>query len=161
MFCYHCGYKLDEKKLEEKKSTRNLYQEEMNVETEVEYICPRCGHLIHAGHEEEDTKSLSRACHAELQRGRNHTAKGMCFLSLALILLTTAIIFFTLSNKLKESGGGRAISFTSPEFWVFVILSSISVILLVFGTLHVVKGLLKKHMYTNLLKDINNETFVQ
>lgn len=156
MYCYHCGYHLNEKKLEEKKPSKRPY-----LDTSIEYICPRCGHLIYHGNEVEDNKSLSRACHAELQRGRNHLAKGMSFISIALILLTTAIIFFILSNKLKESGGGREISVSSPEFWVFVILSIISVILLVFGTIHVIRGLLKKHEYTNLLKDINNETFVQ
>ena len=162
MFCYHCGYELNEKKLEEKKSSRQGLGEDVNVAgAEVEYICPRCGHLIRHGGEEEDHKALSRACHAELQRGRNHTARGMSFLSIALILLVTAIIFFTLSNKLKESGGGREISFSSPEFWVFVILTAISVILLVFGTIHVIQGFKKKHVYTNLLKDINNGTFVQ
>ena len=150
-------YKLREVRL----AKERISSSKINDETRIEYICPRCGHLTHAGHDEEDTKSLSRACHAELQRGRNHTAKGMCFISLALILITTATLFFILSNKLKESGGGREISFSSPEFWVFVILASISVILLVFGSLQVIKGLEKRHVYTNLLKDINNETFVQ
>ena len=161
MFCYHCGYKLNEKKLENKKPSKKDYLEDVNCDTTVEYICPRCGYLIRHGSTVEDKKSLSRACHAELQRGRNHTAMGMCFLSIALILLTIAIIFLTLSNKLKESGGGRAISFTSPEFWVFMILTSISVILLVFGTIHVILGVKRKIEYTNLLKDINNDTFVQ
>jgi len=160
MYCYHCGYHIDENKFEEKSSTHQKYAENINNDTEIKYVCPRCGHLIYSGHTEDDAKSLSRACHAELQRGRNDFARGMCAISLGVISLITSLVFFLLSNKLSDSGG-RAISFTSPEFWVSVILGLLSVILLVYGCIKTVKGLTTKKTYTNLLKDINNRTFVQ
>lgn len=127
-----------------------------NVESA--YICPRCGHLIHKGAKESDIKSLSAACHAELQRGRNDFARGMSCLSIAIILAIIAFIFLLLSRK---SDIQYRISTTCPEFWVFLILSIISVILIVSGTIFVSKGVGRKNRYTKLLKDINTKTFIQ
>ena len=70
MYCYHCGYKIDEEKIEKKQSTYKKF-EGVEMDTQIAYVCPRCGHLIHADGTHEDVKSLARACHAELQRGRN------------------------------------------------------------------------------------------
>ena len=157
MYCYHCGYKLDEHKLEGKESTYKII-EGMDSETEINYVCPRCGHLVHEGCTHEDSKSLARACHAELQRGRNDFARGMSNLSIGVILLVTSIIFLLLSRKADNQ---FRITVSSPEFWVFLVLGVISVVLLVLGTLFTIKGLKTKTMYTELLKDINNKTFVQ
>lgn len=157
MFCYHCGNKIDEQKLESKSST---YQkiEGMDIDTEIQYVCPRCGHLTHHNASPEDVKSLARACHAELQRGRNFFSKGMSSLSIAVILLATSIIFLLLSRKADNQ---FRITTSSPEFWVFLVLAVISVILLVYGTVNTVLGVRRKITYTSLLKDINNKTFVQ
>ena len=158
IYCTHCGKPIDDEKLEAKASSREKFNEVANSETGIQYICPRCGHLAHRGVDEEEVKSLSRACHAELQRGRNSFAKGMCSLSIAVILLVTSIIFLTLSRKADNQ---FKITISTPEFWVFAVLAIISVILLVYGGIETTLGLQKKSLYTKLLKDINNKTFVQ
>lgn len=157
MYCYHCGYKLDENKVEAKESTYKKI-EGIDVDTQINYVCPRCGHLIHEDASEEDVKSLARACHAELQRGRNDFARGMSNISIGVILLVTSIVFLLLSRKADNQ---FKITTSSPEFWVFLVLAIISVILLTFGVVFTVFGLRRKVTYTSLLKDINNKTFVQ
>lgn len=158
IYCCHCGQPINEEKIEAKASSREKFRDVANNDTEVQYICPRCGHIAKRGCDEEDIKSLSRACHAELQRGRNSFAKGMCSLSIAVILLVTSIIFLTLSRKADNQ---FKITVSTPEFWVFAVLAVISVILLVYGGIETTLGLKKKSLYTKLLKDINNKTFVQ
>ncbi|MBO6261388.1 MAG: hypothetical protein J6N95_02130 [Bacilli bacterium] len=157
MYCYHCGYKLDEDKIESKQST---YQkiEGLDADTQINYVCPRCGHLVHGNASEEDVKSLARACHAELQRGRNDFAKGMSNISIGVILLVASIVFLLLSRKADNQ---FKITVSSPEFWVFLVLAIISVILLTLGVVFTIFGLKRKTTYTSLLKDINNKTFVQ
>ena len=158
MYCYHCGYKIDEKKFESKNSTRQKYVDVASFDTKINYVCPRCGHLIHEGCDEKEEKSLSVACHAELQRGRNDLARGMSSLSIAIILLVTGFIFLLLSRKADLQ---MQISTTCPEFWVALVLGVTSVILLALGTFHVSRGAKRKVRYTKLLKDINTKTFVQ
>ena len=157
MYCYHCGYKLNENKVESKESTYQKF-EGIDADTELNYVCPRCGHLVHENASEEDVKSLARACHAELQRGRNDFARGMSNMIIGVILLVTAIIFLLLSKKADNQ---FRITVSSPEFWVFLVLAIISVILLTLGVVFTVLGLKHKTTYTGLLKDINNKTFVQ
>lgn len=157
MFCYHCGYKLNEEKVEQKQSTYKKI-EGLDMDTQINYVCPRCGHLVHDNASEEDTKSLARACHAELQRGRNDFARGMSNISIGVILLVTSIVFLLLSRKADNQ---FRITVSSPEFWVFLVLSIISVILLILGIIFTILGLKRKVTYTSLLKDINNKTFVQ
>jgi phage FluMu protein Com len=158
LYCYHCGYELNEEKLEQKKSTRQEFKDQASVSAEIQYVCPRCGRLIHFGHNEEEKKSLSRACHAELQRGRNDFAKGMSNVAIAVILGATGFLFFLLSKKADIQ---FRVSTTCPEFYIFIVLSVIAVILLAVGGFFVTRGLLRKRKYTSLLKDINMETFVQ
>ena len=157
MFCYHCGNKIDEKKVEAEQSTYTKF-EGVTKDSVINYVCPRCGHLVHENASPEDVKSLARACHAELQRGRNDFARGMSNISIGVILLVTSIVFLLLSRKADNQFN---ITISSPEFWVFLVLAIISVILLILGTVFTVKGLKRKKMYTSLLKDINNKTFVQ
>ena len=157
MYCYHCGYKIDEAKIEAKQSTYKKI-EGVDMDTQINYVCPRCGHLIHENAEPEDVKSLARACHAELQRGRNDFARGMSNISIGIILLVTSIVFLLLSRKADNQ---FRITVSSPEFWVFLVLAIISVILLILGVVFTVFGLKRKVTYTSLLKDINNKTFVQ
>jgi hypothetical protein len=159
MYCYHCGKKIDEKKIEAKSSTLSKYSDvQIDGETKVSYICPRCGHEITQGMGQESIKSLSRASHAELQRGRNDYARGMANNILGLILLITSIIFLLLSRKADNQ---FRITMNVPEFWVFVGLAIASVILLGSGIAFTGIGLSKKKMYEALLKDIKNGTFVQ
>ena len=158
MYCYYCGKEINEEKLEKKSSSRANYIEEASLDADVQYVCPRCGHLIHQGHDEKDMKSLSAACHAELQRGRNDFARGMSGISISIILLITGIIFLMLARKAEIQ---YRVSTTCPEFWIFVVLSTISVILIVTGAFLVTRGVVRGHKYTKLLKDINTETFVQ
>ena len=157
MYCYHCGYDLDEKKVEQKQSTYKKI-EGLDMDTTINYVCPRCGHLVHDNASPEDVKSLARACHAELQRGRNDFARGMSNVSIGIILFITSIVFLLLSRKADNQ---FKITVSSPEFWVFLVLFIISVILLILGVIFTVLGLKRKVTYTSLLKDINNKTFVQ
>ena len=157
MYCYHCGYELDEKKVEQKQSTYKKI-EGLDMDTTIEYVCPRCGHLVHENASPEDVKSLARACHAELQRGRNDFARGMSNVSIGVILFITSIVFLLLSRKADNQ---FRITVSSPEFWVFLVLFIISVILLILGVIFTVLGLKRKVTYTSLLKAINHKTFVQ
>lgn len=159
MYCYHCGCKINEKKIENKLSSHSIaIEQEIDSSSKVNYICPRCGHLIHDEASVDDVKSLARASHSELQRGRNFFSKGMATTVLAIILIVTALMFLLISRKPDNQ---YRITTNVLEFWVFVILSSISVILLVYGIINITLGLKKKIMYEALLKDINNETFYQ
>ena len=49
MYCYHCGYEIDEQKIEAKSSTRQKYIDQAPLDADIQYVCPRCGHLIHEG----------------------------------------------------------------------------------------------------------------
>ena len=78
MYCSHCGYKLDEHKIECKKSTYEILGDvEVDENSTIQYVCPRCGHIIHDNFSHEDYKALSRASHAQVQRGNNSFASGM------------------------------------------------------------------------------------
>lgn len=157
MYCYHCGYKIDEHKVE-KKSSSFAHVEEIKDDTTVQYICPRCGHLIHEGFSLEDSKSLSRASHAEIQRAGNQFAVGMSCNSLGIIALIISVIFFLLSRK---PGQGFKLIVNCAEFYVFVIIGVLAIALLTFGLISTFRGLSKKKYYNNLLNDIKNKTFVQ
>ena len=157
MYCYHCGYKLDERKVETKKSSFDIVKEvEVDEDVQIQYVCPRCGHLIRANMSYEDSKALSRASHAQVQRGNNSFATGMCLNLLGIILLIVSIVFLLLSKK--PSVG---FVFNCGEFYVSAATMTLSVILLGFGIFQTVRGILLKTHYTKLLKDLNNQTFVQ
>jgi prepilin signal peptidase PulO-like enzyme (type II secretory pathway) len=158
MYCYHCGYEIDESKLEKKSSSFEKFQDKVDDKTKVSYVCPRCGHLITPDANDEDVKSLSRAAHAQMQRARNSFATGMGNISIGVIALIIAILFFFLA---KKPSNGYVLVTTCAEFYVFLVLAIISVILLVAGAIFVSIGLAKKRHYHALLQDINNKTFVQ
>lgn len=157
MYCYHCGLKLDEHKIEAKESS---FKEGVEVDSDakVSYICPRCGHLIHEGMSFEDSKELSRASHAQIQRAANSYARGMCMNALGGILLVVALIFFILANKPSQ---GFVLQVNCAEFYVFIVAAAVSAVLLGFGLFLTIKGIRTRQEYTQLLKDINNKTFVQ
>jgi len=158
MYCSHCGKYIDENKLENEKSSFSLAEDQSNEETKINYVCPQCGHLIHSDLTQDEIKSLSRASHAQLQRAANSLANGMSFTVLGSILLIVGAIFFILANK--PSNGFKLVT-DCAEFYVSIILTTISLILLVIGIIRLIIGINKKKMYTELLKDLNNETFVQ
>lgn len=157
MYCYHCGLKIDEHKIEAQKSSFDGINE-VDENAKVQYICPRCGHIIREGMTVEDSKALSRASHAQIQRAANSYARGMCMNALGGILLVIAIIFFVLANKPSQ---GFVLQTNCAEFYVFIVATIVSVILLGFGVALSIIGVRTKHHYSQLLKDLNNKTFVQ
>lgn len=156
MFCPHCAYKIDENKVNAKSKVFDDSFEAKD-DFEVTYICPQCGHIIKSNLNDKEIKSLSGAAHAQIQRGSNRFAQGMGMLCLGVIALIIAFIFFLLANKPNSP----TIVTTCAEFYVFLALLITSVILLVIGGIFSLLGFKKKKMYSNLLKDIYNETFVQ
>ena len=157
MYCCHCGYQIDEHKLEGKRSSLNIVQDvEVDENAQIKYVCPRCGALIHENISFEESKELSRASHAQVQRGNNSFATGMCLNSLGIILLIISIVFLLLSNK--PSVG---FVFNCGEFYVSAATMVLSVILLAFGIYQTIHGLRLRIKYAQLLKDLNNKTFVQ
>ena len=165
MYCTHCAKHIDESKLEAKSSSLSLASgQEIEEGTSIAYVCPRCGHLIHDNISEEETKSLSRASHAQVQRARNYFASGMGFVSIGAILAAIGILFFVLAHKpnngysLFDRDGNFLLS---AEFLVAVVPGLVSVILLVVGGVFVGRGIVTKKRNTALLRAINNGTFVQ
>ena len=158
MYCYHCGYEIDEEKLEKEKSSLEEFKGDVNSTTTISYVCPRCGHLIHLDATEQDIKSLSAASHAEIQRGRNSLASGMGNICIGSIALILAIVFFRLSFK---PGQQNKLVTTCPEFYVCLILFVAAAVLLSVGITFAVLGVKKKKKYETLLTYIRNKTFIQ
>ena len=157
MYCTHCAKKIDEAKIEAKASSYTL-TEQAKETTKVAYVCPRCGHLIHDDISAEETKSLSRAAHAQIQRARNYFASGMGMVSVGAIALIIAILFFFLAKKPSNQ---YQLVVNCAEFYVFLVLAVISAGLLGVGGAFVIQGFYRKRENTRLLRDINNGTFVQ
>lgn len=164
MFCSHCGKKINERALEQKQSSYVMKDENgellpVDTDKKVEYVCPQCGHLAHVDLNDEELKSLSRAAHSQLQRGANSFALGMAFNIIGIIVAILAFSFYLLS--FRSAGGVKTIDVTKSTFLVFVVMGAVAVILLGFGIFNTIVGLNKKVVYTKLLKDLNNKTFVQ
>ena len=157
MYCTHCAKKINEAKLERKNPTLAM-SEDINEATTVAYVCPRCGHLVHDDLEEDEVKSLARAAHAQIQRGRNFFASGMGMVSTGAILLAIAILFFFLAKKPSNK---YELVVNCAEFYVFLVLGILSIGLLGFGGYLVAKGIARQRSNTSLLRDINNRTFIQ
>ena len=151
MYCYHCGKRI-------KRTSSFITEEGVPEDAKIAYVCPRCGHLTHEGCSYEDSKELSRASHAQIQRGSNSFATGMSLSLIGAILLAIGILFFVLAKKPSK---GYVLQTDCAEFYVFLALTIISVILLGFGITKAVLGTITKSHYTKLLKDINNKTFIQ
>ena len=164
MYCCHCGKRINEHKLEAKKSSLVIKDEngefqEVNADAPINYVCPQCGHLIHADASPEELKSLSQAAHSQLQRGANSFARGMALNLIGIIILILALSFFLLS--FQSDGGGKTLNTGKSTFYIFIVMAAIAVILLGFGVYFTIVGISKKKGYTKLLKDLNNKTFVQ
>ena len=158
LYCYHCGKQIDEEKIEAQSSLVIAENATSARDIKVEYVCPRCGHIIHRGCSAQEKKDLACAAHAQVQRGNNNFASGMSKVCLGAIFAVLALIFFLLSRKATNA---FKITVNCAEFWIFIVLSIISVILLSIGLVYVVTGRKNKVHYESLLKDLNNETFVQ
>ena len=164
MYCSHCGKKINENALEKKQSSYVIKDENdellpVDTDQRVEYVCPRCGHLIHPDLNDEEMKSLSRAAHSQLQRGANSFAFGMAFNLIGIIIGILAFSFYLLS--FVSAGGKKVLDTSKSTFLVFVVMGIMAVILLGFGIYSTIVGISKKTSYTKLLKDLNNKTFVQ
>ena len=158
LYCYHCGKQIDEEKIEQQSSLVDAPNAASARDIKIEYVCPRCGHIIHRGCSTQEKKDLACAAHAQVQRGNNNFASGMSKVCLGAIFAVLAFIFFLLSRKATNE---FKITVNCAEFWIFIVLSIISVILLSIGLVYVVTGRKNKVHYESLLKDLNNETFVQ
>jgi len=157
MYCTHCGEEIDENKIESKKVSLACSEGKIDESTQIEYICPRCGHLIHHGVTAQETKTLAAASHAEIQRGRNFFASGMSLNCVGTIILILAIIFLVLSNKPTVD----YIVVTCPEFYVSMVCFVIGFVMLVMGIVFTIRGIVKKSKYEKLLERIQDETFFQ
>jgi predicted RNA-binding Zn-ribbon protein involved in translation (DUF1610 family) len=159
LYCYHCGEEIDEHKIEAEGSSYEKAQgQEIDENTSVSYVCPRCGHLIHKGASEADLKSLSAASHAEIQRGRNSFAQGMGFTSLGVISLILCYVFFLLAHKATQQ---NALIRTCPEYFVFLVLLVVGSLLFGAGLTLDLLGACKIRRYQNLLSEIQKKTFFQ
>ncbi len=158
LYCSNCAKKIDEKKIEAKANSLAMEIDNINSDTQVVYVCPRCQHNIKRNLEENDIKALSRAAHAEIQKSNNKFATGMGNICIGIIALVLAVIFYYLSLDLNNQ---MQLDTSSAEFYVFVVLAVVGGALLVAGIVFVIIGLYKKITYNNLLKDINNKTFIQ
>ena len=157
MYCTHCAKHINEDAIEAKRSSFAV-DGEIKEGAEVQYVCPRCGHLIHAHIDEAETKSHSRAAHAQIQRGRNSLATGLGMVAIGAILDVISTLFFFLACK--PSNQNRLVT-NCAEFYVFLVLGIISTILLATGAVFIIRGGTNLHRNHSLLRDINNGTFVQ
>lgn len=159
LYCYHCGKRIDEEKVEEASSSLIVANDATSAkDVKVRYVCPRCGSEIHKGCSEQEMKELACAAHAQVQRGDNSFAAGMSNVCIGTIIAVLSFIFFLLSRKATNE---FKITVNCAEFWIFIVLGVISVILLSVGFVYVFMGKKNKAHYESLLKDLNNKTFVQ
>ncbi len=156
MFCTNCGKKIDETKALSKMSSD--VENEIDENTEIVYSCPNCGAHIHHHLNDEEVKDLSRAAHEQYQKGCNSFAVGMECVCIGVIAVIIAIIFFVLA---KKPANQHVLDPTCTEFYVSMILFGAALVLLVVGGIYVGTGIYKRVTYTKLLKDINNEVFIQ
>ncbi len=158
MFCQHCGknIKINEEKLSKVNGEVN---KTLIIDPKVEkvYVCPRCNHIVKEHLDKQDLKELSQASHAEIHRAKNKFSSGMVSLMIGFIL--SCISFLFLSMAFKATNNYNLV--IGIEFYVFVALIVIGVTLLTIGISYVVIGVKRTKMYQNVLKDIQNDTFVQ
>lgn len=158
MFCQHCGkeFKINEAKI--KKLNANIDDAYVvNDKVDKAYVCSRCNHIVKTHLDKNDLKELSQASHAEIHRAKNKFSTGMVALMVGFIL--SCISFLFLSMAFKATNNYKLV--IGIELYVFIALITIGCCLLVFGTIYVVLGVKRTKKYQNLIKDIQNDTFVQ
>ena len=158
MFCQHCGkdFKIDEAKLA-KANQETDKAILLNPKIEKVYVCPRCNHIVKSHLNDADLKELSQASHAEIHRAKNKFSTGMVGLMIGFILACISFLFLSISFK---AANGYELTF-GVEFFVFVALIIIGSFLIIFGTIYVLIGVKRTKKYQNVLKEIQNDTFVQ
>lgn len=154
MYCSNCGYKLSEAKQE--KAKREVANR--TADSIMTYVCPRCGKIIKEGLNDEEVKALARASHTEIHKSRNTINTGMCFAVISTILIIVAYMFFLMS--FKANAGGMLVT-NCTEFYVSMILFGLSGCMYVYAFLSLFFGIKKNKEYKKLLKDIQNDVFVQ
>ena len=132
--------------------------ESRTLKTNDYFVCPRCGKLARNNLNEADLKSLARAGHSEIHRGRNNISTGMCSLMIGLILAIIGFMFFALSFKATNGG---VLDTSCVEFYVFIVLVIIGFALIGYGAANFFYGKNKIKNYEGLLRDMNNGAFHQ
>lgn len=146
MFCTHCAREIKVEKVNTEKGAKKVF------------VCPRCGHLIETNLTSDEIKELSAAAHSEVHKASNDLNRGKSGTVIGLILLAISMLFLLMS--FKATAGGALVP-NCLEFYVFLALVSLGTAVLVYGIVFVVLGTKRKNLYRNLLKDIQNNTFVQ
>lgn len=139
------------------KSVLNINESRTNNTSDY-FVCPRCGKLVKNNLDENDIKSLARAGHSEIHRGRNNISSGMCALMIGIILAIVGFMFLALSFKATNGG---VLDTTCVEFYVFIFLVLFALCLLVYSFVSIFKGKNKIKRYELLLRNINNGAFHQ
>lgn len=169
MFCPNCGSKLkneiNEIEVTQEVAT-NLESNEVSIDNLVESaskedvigVCPHCGYAIPKHLNETEVKKLNQIAHNKFHSARNKWNTGMCGIVGGAILFAIAAIFFILCFKVAEN---YRFSTEGEPFIVFVALSALSVFLFVFGGVYIGIANKNKKIYSNVIKDIGNKTFIQ
>ena len=146
MYCSNCGYKLTQRKIEKilKKT------EGRTIDSNVVYVCPRCGKIIKNGLSNDDVKALARASHSEIHKSRN--------IVIATILVAIGYIFYLMSYK--DNAGGMLVT-NCTEYYVFKVLIVLGCIAYLYSFISLFFGIKKNREYNLLLKDIQNNIFIQ
>ena len=169
MFCPNCGSKLKDQVNEvevTEELSHNLESNEVSVDALVESsnedgvigICPHCGYAIPNHLDENNIKKLNQIAHNKFHSARNKWNTGMCGIVGGAILFAIAAIFFVLCFKVAEN---YRFSTEGEPFIVFVALTALSVFLFVFGGIYIAIANKNKKIYSNIIKDIGNKTFIQ
>lgn len=159
MFCPNCGYKvknIGKARLEEQASLSSDF--DSNKQIKVAYQCPTCGKIIHDKLSQEEMKSLNQVAHGKIHKARYDINSGLCSLVIGIILAAIGLMFFALSFDLQKN---HTLDTTRVEFIVFCVLISVGLILAIFGSYLLIRGVIAKNAYQNVVKDIQNNTFVQ
>lgn len=154
MYCSHCGHKITERQKE--KANKNV--KVRSIDSNMVYVCPRCGKIVKNNLNEEEIKSLARASHSEIHKSRNVINYGMCFLVISTILIVIGYIFFLMSYK--ANAGGMLVT-NCTEYYVFIVLLALSIAGYLYSFVSLFYGIKKNREYTMLLKDIQNNIFIQ
>lgn len=158
MYCSHCGYDLDQNKMQKALKKNTLTSTKRSPEAKDVFNCPRCQHVIKENLSEEEYKDLARAAHSEIHRGRNNNNSGLCFGVISFIVLAISFMFLSMSFK---ATAGHTLVLDSVEFTVFLVLLSIGLVALTYAIIQLVLGIKKIRKYNGLLTRIQNETFYQ
>lgn len=142
MFCSYCGKKINIK----------------SSDKDTKYICPRCGKLVHQELNEKEMKDLSAACHTEIHKSNNMLNGAKASLMIGGILLAISFLFLLMS--FKATAGGELVK-DCLEFFTFIFLIFIGSFTLIYGSIRFVIGFKNKRIYQELLKNIQNETYIQ